>query len=282
MDQGTSTINGPHQGAWVTTQAGEDWFLHFQDKGAYGRVVHLQPMKWVNDWPVIGVDKDGDGKAEPVLLYKKPNVEKAFAIITPQENDEFNSTQLGVQWQWQANPAESWMFPTSAGSLRMFSVYLADSMGSAWDYPNILAQKFPAGEFMATTKLSFKPASEGERVGFIIHGSDYAFISLVKRQNGNYISFSICKQADKGGKQIVQDSEKINNTDIYFRIKVTRGANCEFSYSEDGKIFKTTGEILVAKPGRWVGAKIGFFCTRTMKTNDAGFADIDWFRIESL
>jgi beta-xylosidase len=70
MDQGSTKINGPHQGAWVTTQMGEDWFLHFQDKGAYGRVVHLQPMKWINDWPVIGIDKDGDGKGEPVLNYK--------------------------------------------------------------------------------------------------------------------------------------------------------------------------------------------------------------------
>ena len=51
IDQGTTSINGPHQGAWVTTQTGEDWFLHFQDKEAYGRIVHLQPMKWINDWP---------------------------------------------------------------------------------------------------------------------------------------------------------------------------------------------------------------------------------------
>ncbi len=70
MDQGNTPINGPHQGAWVTTQTGEDWFLHFQDRDAYGRVVHLQPMKWVNNWPVIGVDKIGLGKGEPVLFYK--------------------------------------------------------------------------------------------------------------------------------------------------------------------------------------------------------------------
>jgi beta-xylosidase len=282
MDQGSTTINGPHQGAWITTQTGEDWFLHFQDKDAYGRVVHLQPMKWINDWPVIGLDKDGDGKGEPVLYYKKPNVGKKYPILTPQESDEFNSTQLGLQWQWQANLKEGWTFPTSAGALRMFSVYITDSVGSAWDYPNILAQKFPSQEFMATTKVSFKPKTEGERIGFIVHGSDYAYISLVKKADGNYVSFSICKQADKGSKQIVQDGEKINNPDIYFRIKVTSGAVCEFSYSGDGKIFKPTGEKLVAKPRRWVGANLGFFCTRTIKTNDSGFADIDWFRIESL
>lgn len=96
MDQGTTPINGPHQGAWVTTQTGEDWFIHFQDKNAYGRVVLLQPMKWKNDWPIIGVDKNNDGKGEPVLTYKKPNIGKFFPIVTPQESDEFNN-KLGLQ-----------------------------------------------------------------------------------------------------------------------------------------------------------------------------------------
>ena len=58
LAQGKTPINGPHQGAWVDTQEGEDWFFHFQDKGAYGRIVHLQPMVWKdNGFPVIGIDK---------------------------------------------------------------------------------------------------------------------------------------------------------------------------------------------------------------------------------
>ena len=61
------TINGPHQGAWVQAQDGSDWFIHFQDKGAYGRIVHLQPMQWlVSGWPLIGEDPDGDGVGHPV------------------------------------------------------------------------------------------------------------------------------------------------------------------------------------------------------------------------
>ncbi len=86
MDQGTTSINGPHQGAWVTTQTGEDWFLHFQDKEAYGRVVHLQPMKWINDWPVIGVIKMVMEKENRFSVYKKPNVGKTYSIVTPQQD----------------------------------------------------------------------------------------------------------------------------------------------------------------------------------------------------
>ena len=67
---------GPIRGPGLRLDNGESWFIHFQDKGVYGRVVHLQPMQWKNDWPVIGSDNDGDGKGEPVLINKKPDVKK--------------------------------------------------------------------------------------------------------------------------------------------------------------------------------------------------------------
>ena len=41
-------------------------------------MIHLNPMNWVNDWPVIGADKDKDGCGEPVTTYKKPNVGKTY------------------------------------------------------------------------------------------------------------------------------------------------------------------------------------------------------------
>ena len=281
MDQGNTPINGPHQGAWIDTKTGEHWFLHFQDKEAYGRVVHLNPMKWINDWPVIGQDKDGDGKGEPVLVFKKPNVGKTYPITTVADSDEFNSTKLGLQWQWQANPKPYWAFPSN-GYLRLFSAQLPDSIKNYWDVPNLLMQKFPAGEFMVTTKLSFKPRLDGEKTGLIIHGADYAYLSLVKKADGNYISFSYCSNADKGKEEVLISGDKINGANIYFRVKVGKGAVCEFSYSDDGISFKNIGDKLVAKPGRWVSAKVGLFCTRTVKTNDSGYADVDWFRIEPV
>jgi beta-xylosidase len=281
MDQGTTTVNGPHQGAWVNTQNGEDWFLHFQDKDAYGRVIHLQPMKWINDWPVIGADNNGDGTGEPVLLYKKPGVGKIYPVTTPTESDEFNSNKIGLQWQWQANPKPYWAYSFN-GRLRLFSYQPTDSAKNYWDIPNLLMQKFPAEEFMVTTKLFFQPRLDGERAGLIILGADYAYLSLVKKTDGNYISFGICREADKGKMETVQDGEKLSNKDIYFRVKVRKEAICEFSYSNNGTDFISIGEKLTAKPGRWVGAKVGLFCTRTVKTNDSGFADIDWFRIEPV
>ena len=81
----------------VHTAFGEDWFLHFQDKGCYGRVVHLQPVEWGDNWPVMGIDKDGDYCGDPVKTYRKPKTSKAWPIQNPVESDEFNQPLLGKQ-----------------------------------------------------------------------------------------------------------------------------------------------------------------------------------------
>jgi beta-xylosidase len=283
MDQGATKINGPHQGAWVTTQTGEDWFLHFQDKGVYGRVVHLQPMKWVNNWPVIGIDKDKDGKGEPVIVYKKPNVGKTYPITTPVESDEFNKRSLGMQWQWMANPQPDWYFLDPAkGMLRLFSAKIPDSANNLWDVPNVLLQKFPAEEFMVTVKMSFHPNPKliNEKAGLAIMGLSYADIGLMSKSDGNYLVYSVCKDANKGNKEKNEALAKIHSGTIFLRVIVEAGGVCHFSYGFDGKSFTGINEQFTAVPGRWIGAKVGIFCTREDQTNDSGYADFNWFRIE--
>ena len=170
---------GPHQGAWITTQTGEDWFLHFQDRGAYGRIVHLQPMIWKNDFPVIGMDADGDGTGEPVLKFKKPNVGKTYPIATPPDSDEFNDSKLGLQWQWHANPKTVWAFLFPAKSvLRMNSVQIPEIYKNLWDLPSLLLQKFPAEEFTATAKVNLTPRFEGEKFGLVVMGLDYSYLGV--------------------------------------------------------------------------------------------------------
>lgn len=281
MDQGTTTINGPHQGAWVDTSTGEDWFLHFQDKEAYGRVVHLQPMEWVNDWPVIGVDKDGDGKGEPVLMFKKPNVRKQFPIATPPESDEFNDSTPGLQWQWQANPQATWAFMNVAdGALRL---YTHQSEGkNLWRVPNILLQKFPAAEFSVTTRMTFKPNTkiENEKVGVVIMGLSYASLSIKSSKQGTQVVYAVCKDADRDNAEKEAVVSTLQGSTIYFRIVVEKGAVCNFSYSVDGKKFTSAGESFTATPGKWIGAKFGLFATRNVQINDSGYADVDWVRVE--
>lgn len=283
MDQGKSSVNGPHQGAWVDTKGGQHWFLHFQDKGVYGRVVHLQPMKWINDWPVIGEDRDGDGTGEPVSVYKKPDVSKAWPVATVAETDEFNTYRPGLQWQWQANPLSTWRATTNAGYLRLYSAQPADSVRNLWDVPNILMQKTPADEFTVTTKLKFTPNTkiENEQAGLVIMGRNYARVFLKSRKDGVDIMFGVCERADKGNKETIKVIAALDAGEIHFRVTMRQGGQCTFSYSNDGRTYHNAGAFQ-ATEGQWIGAKVGIFCIRDTKINDAGYADFDWFRISPV
>lgn len=296
MAQGKSPVNGPHQGAWVDTPEGEDWFLHFQDVGAYGRLVHLQPMKWVNDWPVIGVDKDGDGCGEPVTTYKKPNLPKQ-PICNPQESDEFDSFTLQPQWQWHANINEKWAYYAGdQGFARLYSYPVLAEYKNLWNVPNLLLQKTPAPNFTASMKLTFKPIAKykGERTGLVVMGRDYAGLVLENTEKGLVLSQVDCKNAEKGTPERVNGQVELTDPTVYLRVKFSSDGTkikksegghdlvvmCQFSYSTDGKKYHKLGEPFQAREGKWIGAKVGTFCTRpAIKTNDGGWADIDWFRI---
>jgi len=281
LAQGKTIIKGPHQGALVDTPTGEWWFIHFQDKGAYGRVVHLQPVVWRNGFPVIGIDPDGDGTGEPVARFKKPNVGRSYPIETPADSDEFNGSTLGLQWQWHANPAPTWAFTfPQKGVLRLYSVERPADLKNLWDAPNLLLQKFPAGEFTTTAKIRIDSRMDGERFGFVIMGLDYSYIGVTSREGKLYISQSTAKDADKGTAETETQPMLLNDRDIYLRVSVKSGAICSFSFSTDGKNYTDVGQPFKAREGRWIGAKLGFFFLRDSKFNDAGSADIDWIRFE--
>lgn len=299
MDQGKTDVNGPHQGAWIDTPDGkEDWFVHFQDKGPYGRVTHLQPMKWNEDgWPVIGVDPDGDGRGEPVEEYKKPNVGKSYVKANPAESDEFDSTALGKQWQWKGNPNALWYFcDANASQLRLFSQKTSES-GRLYDSSNLLLQKFPAENFTATAKVQFMPRKKdgklmpGEKAGLIISGYNIGALQLESRADGIYLTEIECLKANKGGKEVENAAVKIDEgKELWLRVNVKMtGKNpkakedykCEatFSYSLDGKKYVTFGKPLNVTVGHWIGSKVGLYCVRDWDSNDSGWLNVDWFRI---
>lgn len=230
---------------------------------------------------MIGVDADGDGTGDPVLTYKKPNVGKTFPIVTPPDSDEFDGPTLGRQWQWHANPEGRWAFPfPDKGVLRMFSVQQPENYKNLWELPNLLLQKSPADEFTATTKLTLTPRFEGERFGLIVMGIDYSGLFLTNRQGKLSISRATVKDADKGTAETETNSQMLSSNSLFLRVSVKAGAICTFSYSIDGKTFTVVGEPFKAREGRWIGAKVGFVFNRPAKFNDAGSADIDWFRFE--
>lgn len=282
MDQGNSKLNGPHQGAWVQTPMGEDWFFHFQEKKPLGRVVHLQPMKWVDNWPVIGIDKDGDGCGEPIETYTIPKTETKLKIQTPSESDEFDGFVLGKQWQWYANPKPAWAyFHGDKGEIRLFSENPDTESKNLLKTPNLLLQKFPGPDFTVTTKVKFvpNPTIKGERCGLTVMGLDYAALSINEAEGGYALNQIVCRKAENGNPETINETVKLATNEVYLRVKVSNIKECSFSYSTDGNNFKKIGSDFSAREGHWIGAKVGLFCTRAVWRNDGGWMDVDWFRV---
>ncbi len=280
MNQGGTDINGPHQGAWIKDKNQKDWFIHFQDRGVYGRVVHLQPMKWNNDWPLIGEDVQHNGIGQPVIYYPGTNAIDPINKISSSQTDSFSGCKLNNEWQWQANPCLQWSY-LNGTSLRLYTAYYQDSLNNLYNVPQLLMKKFESESFEAITKVLFTPNKKNDKCGIIVFGYDYAWIGLEKKDSGVYIVQSICKKADQGNEERQEVLTNVStNQSVYLKVSVAKEGICSFGYSTDGIQFFTLPNQLHATQGKWVGAKVGLFAHSNTKTNDCGYADFDWFTIK--
>ena len=287
MWQGKTTVNGPHQGAWVHTSQGEDWFLHFNDRGAYGRVVYLQPVDWSSGWPMMG------NNGEPYTKYRKPLTknQKSSAICNPQESDEFNDGQLGLQWQWHANYDQLYGMPTANGFYRLYTQDLPQHFRSLWDVPNLLLQKPTALRFTATAKVRFASKDDNQYGGLVMMGRDYSALVVHRQGDAFLLQRHTCKGADAGQTETQQTLATLMPTDrdtipyspaiyldLYLRLTVKDG-QCRFAYSMDGKHYKDAGDVFAMREGKWIGAKFGFVAECSNRKGNRGWLDVDWIRI---
>lgn len=281
LEMGTTGINGPHQGSFVETQTGEWWFFHFQSRGIYGRVVHLQPVVWENGWPVVGADFDGNGVGEPVMNYKKPNVGKIYPVTIPQTSDNFDSNKLGLQWQWNAAPQKKW-YSLSArkGYIRLYAASSPTLQGNLISAGNLLLQKLSSPTFSATAKIELNADLQGDRAGLAIFGNYYTTLFIEKRNDGNYLVLHEGRQEKRNYLPVELKSLKISQNSALVRVKIHEDATCSYSYSMDGKNFIPLGEKFRIEPGTWVGAKVGVFCISPNINSSKGYADVDFVTIE--
>ena len=291
LAQGKTAVNGPHQGGWVHTAMGEDWFLHFQDKECYGRVVHLQPVTWKDNWPVMGVDKDGDYCGEPVVTYRKPKTRGGWKVVNPVETDEFSSNRMGLQWQWQANYNQVFGMPTAFGTFRVYNHKHRTDAVNLFDVPNMLLQKTPADNFTATTKIRLTSKADNQMGGLIMMGLDYSAL-VAKRVGDEFVLQQlVCHAADKNKPETATTIATLQPTekdvidykpgihlDIYLRMVVADG-KCKFYYSLDGRKFRAAGEEFKMREGKWIGAKIGLVSVEPDGNTDRGWVEADWFRV---
>lgn len=262
LETGSTRINGPHQGALVDTPDGEWWFLHFQLLPPLGRVVHLQPACWKEDWPVIGVDIDCNGIGEPVHTWENPF--KNTKIIKPSSSDDFNVREPGLQWAWNHNPVhKAWSMTENPGKLSLHALWSTDFLKAK----NTLTQKIMGYCGEATVVLDGRQMRDGQKAGLCIMGKSYALVGL-KRQNGNLHLFTEVNGS--------LSENKLSSMQVWLKVYISTEPNQnQFSYSIDNKKFVQAGEKFQVLYGHWKGPRIGLYSFNEVE--DGGTAIFDSF-----
>ncbi|MCL1938592.1 MAG: glycoside hydrolase 43 family protein [Candidatus Azobacteroides sp.] len=292
LETGGTSINGPHQGALVDTPEGEWWFYHFQQFGAVGRVVHLQPVWWIDGWPQMGVDMDRNGIGEPVYVWKKPATGKTFPIHAPQTDDDFRASTLGLQWQFNHNPDNmAWSLTQNPGYLSL-NARKSDSFLRA---KNILTQKIMGTSGEAVVALDLSQMAEGQKAGLCSFGSMYNLFGVCRVGDKNYLFFENNETLFNQPQQLPDGTRvRINYFDtsknyfekrpiatpvIYLKVKLDFRTNVNhFYYSTDNRLFVPFGKDFRTVFGFWKGARLGLFSYNELK--DEGVALFSQFKYD--
>ena len=285
LHQGTTSVNGPHQGGWVDTPFGEDYFIHFQDIYPYGRIPHLQPVHWVDDWPLMGVCREEGGIGEPVTEAPMP---KGLPVMENgiYTSDEFTGDKLGLQWQWQANPRQEWYSMTENPEALRLNTCRIPRTGTLFHAGNFLSQLMQSYDFTWTVRVDLTAKEPGDRAGIAMMGYKYHYLALEEGHNGARIVLTDGEAVDMPRGYIEQVTERmaetvsIARTEAWLRMQVRSDFSGEhprlfvqYSYSEDGSAFIPVGEEREGFAGGWTGARPGIFAANFKGKVSPGYAD---------
>ena len=268
LEQGVTAINGPHQGNLVSTPAGEWWLLHFQDTPDRGRVVHLEPVRWNEGWPMAGVDNDLNGIGEPVYVYRKPSQPQQPPSL-PQHSDEFTTgvltykgerrDALGLQWQWNHNPVSThWSLTERKGWLTLCAQQ-AEQLKSA---PGTLRQKTMGYTGEAVTQIDASALTDGAMAGLCVLGRRYVGIGVSRREG----KLQFYCETD-GDVAMLGSAAKV----VWLKVGIADGL-FTFSYSTNGRDYHEAGPAVTIRAANWKGPRLGLYCyNRTAASGKARF-----------
>lgn len=276
LSQGQTDVNGPHQGGWVTDVQGSDWFVHFQDRGPYGRVVHLQPMTWSHDgWPRMGT-AGNDQCGEPVAGGRRPASRSASGpqVVVSPVSDRFDSADLLPQWHWSANPRHEW-WRTGGGSLQLHHV--PNDRGDLRQLPQVLSQLLPGSAITAAVTVTLGGAHPGARAGVVVLGREHSWVGL---RRGEDATIQLVRGTGvEGG---AESTEVIGVWDSpALQVRLTSAADERVTWAVRGEHDGEWEVVSVndVRPGHWIGADIGLVAAAPEGLEDTGWSSFTNFTI---
>jgi beta-xylosidase len=273
LEKGDTEVQGPHQGGWVRTPSGQDWFVHFNSTGGYGRIVHLQPVVWKDDWPVMGQPIPGKVSGQPVLEHPMPDVGGRFPPVFPQTSDEFASGKLGVQWEWNHNPvAARWSLSARPGHLRLVSGPAKDLISAR----NTLTQVQQDRASEVTVRMEVGRMVDGQKAGLSMFGQSPSWIGVVREGGKRRLVMSAAGVQTAG--------PEISAPRVQLRLTVNADMTASYAYSlDDGRTFTALGRPAPFRFSWWKGSRPAVFTFHDpVRAGEGGPVDVDWFRVRRI
>lgn len=276
LETGSTDVNGPHQGSLVETPEGDWWFYHFQSAGPRGRVLHLQPVKWVDGYPAIGTDYDGNGVGEPMKICRMPLGKSAPSA--PQTSDDFDGTSVGIQWQTNHNPVSGNITLTDRRGWLTITPLPATCLRMA---RNQLTQKIMGFRSVAETLIDFSDMKAGERSGLECLGKSFTGAGIMTQPDTRGGMTPVIYMEQDSLVTFTRPLDASGAKRITIRLDIDTDANrFQYSYSTDGRKFHPLGEPFEMKEGFWKGVRTGLYSytTTTADKNQPGKSHFDFFR----
>lgn len=287
--------DGVAQGGIVQTQHGDWYAVMFQDHGAVGRIPTLQPVTWVDDWPILGDD------TKPV---------KQFTVNLPESgenrtwaSDEFNykKEELDLVWQWNHKPDNSaWSVTERKGWLRLKTSHIATGV---MDARNTLTQRTVGPRCYSEVLLDAAGMKPGDRAGIIAFQSNYCTIGVEVAEDGSKSLVAMThrnigrrrppQQAQAAQEQPNPDTEflrmPLTQDKVWLKLRyvftpqaddTVRPDQAFMSWSLDGKNWTEVDAVLQMSftLDYFTGYRTGLYNYATTATG--GYADFDYFRQE--
>jgi len=258
-------LAGPHQGGYVETPSGEGWFAHFNSTGAFGRIVHLQPVEWHDGWPVIGDPLPSGEAGLPVGQWAVPDTGSGPSAVWLQDSDTFDSQALGLQWSWNHNPDNTaWSLAERPGWLRLHALPARQIVNAR----NTLTQILQGPERRFAVRMDVSAMAEGQRAGLSLFGVRPAWIGAVREGGATRIVLSV--------EGVETPGPEIRGPEIELASTVTEDQRVTYSWRVAGGAWQAMGDAIpLSQFSWWKGSRPALFSFTGGEPS--GFVDFDWF-----
>ena len=255
----------PNQGGLVQTEKGDWYFLTHHGHGDWeGRCMSLVPVTWIDGWPIIG-QPDDKGIGHFVWSGRMPV--SGTPVVTPQSSDDFSSTNLSPQWEWNYQPrAEMWSLTERPGWMRL-KAFRPLKVNDLMKAGNTLTQRcFRTAKNEVIVKLDLSGMADGEKAGLCHFAGAHSAIGVVQEGAVRSLEFRINGKSTSG--------PVITGNTLWLKSSWGLDGNSHYAYSTDGKAFIDFGEPWALTWGNYRGDRIGIYNFNDKA--EAGFVDVDY------